>query len=66
MNTLTIRVEGKKYEALVVFLTAHEIPFEHIEVETLLDRRLREADEALKNGELIDVDPQNVWKSLNI
>lgn len=65
METITIQTKGKKYNALIAFLSALEIPFDRNSgEETKLDRRLRQADEQRAKGELIEVDPQDIWKNI--
>ena len=65
METITIKTDGKKYNALIAFLAVLEIPFDRSSSkETKLDRRLREARAEGMRGELKEVDPQNVWKNI--
>ncbi len=65
METITIQTEGKKYEALIAVLSALEIKYDKSSnKETKLDRRLREARAEKASGEIKEVDPQNVWKSI--
>lgn len=62
METLVIKTGGKKLKALVSVLEAMEIPFSRSE-ETL-SKRISEARKEKVNGELITVNPENIWESI--
>lgn len=71
MNTLTIQAEGKKYEALIAFLATHEIPFEvtaeetkRADVEPETTDLILEARKDKENGELVEVNGENLWKMI--
>lgn len=62
METLVIKTGGKKLKALLTILEAMNIPFSSSE--HTLDKKISQARREKTNGELITVNPENVWKSI--
>ena len=62
METLVIKTGGKKLKALLTVLDAMEIPFRISEGS--LNKKISEARKEKANGELITVNPENVWESI--
>ncbi len=67
METIVIKTEGKKLQALLSVLAALDIPFLKEEPQTVSEEMLKKIEDANKeylNGETIRVNPQNVWESI--
>jgi hypothetical protein len=63
METLIIKTEGKKLDALKAVLAALDITFKEAE-SSKLDRRLKEARLEKERGQLKTIDANNVWESI--
>lgn len=64
METLVIKTEGQKLKALMHVLKALEIPYKRSEYPEL-DKKIKKAREEKIKGELITVNPENIWESIS-
>nr|WP_298935507.1 DUF2683 family protein [uncultured Dyadobacter sp.] len=62
METLVVKTGGKKLKALLSILEAMNIPFSSSE--DALDKKIKQARKEKANGELITINPENVWESI--
>nr|WP_298935680.1 DUF2683 family protein [uncultured Dyadobacter sp.] len=62
METLVIKTGGKKLKALLSILEAMNIPFSSSE--DALDKKINQARKEKAKGELITINPENVWESI--
>lgn len=64
METVIIKTEGKKLQALLTVLGALEIPFKRTK-SVNLDDRIKEAREEKRKGQLKIVNTDNLWESIS-
>ena len=64
METLVIKTEGQKLKALLSVLQDLDISFERTEY-TDLDEKIKKAREEKIKGQLITVNPDNIWESIS-
>lgn len=64
METLVIKTEGQKLKALLQILKALEIPFMRSEFPEL-DKKIKKAREEKIKGELLIVNPDNIWENIS-
>jgi len=62
MDALVIKPGGKKLKALLSILEAMNIPFSSSE--DALDKKINQARKEKAKGELITINPENVWESI--
>lgn len=64
METLEIKTEGQKLKALLSFLKEFEIPFK-LQEKDILDKKIKDAREEKAAGQLIAVNPDDIWESIS-
>lgn len=67
METIVIKTEGKKLQALISVLAALDIPFLKEESKPVSKKMLEKIENAHKEyltGETVRVNPRNIWESI--
>ncbi len=64
METLVIKTEGQKLKALLSVLQDLDISFERTEY-TDLGEKIKKAREEKIKGQLITVNPNNIWENIS-